>query len=65
VVTEAEFEQPTLADGQVTLTWTGTGTLQETTDLTNWTDVDPQPTGNTLTVTPEAGVKAYRILVSE
>jgi hypothetical protein len=63
VGTEAEFEQPTLADGQVTLTWTGTGTLQESSDLTNWSDVSPQPTGNTLTVTPEAGAKAYRIQV--
>jgi hypothetical protein len=63
--TEAEFVAPTIADGQVTLTWTGEGTLQESADLDAWDAVSPQPTGNTYTVTPEAGspVKFYRIQV--
>ncbi len=64
--TEATFEAPTLSGGAVTLNWTGTGTLQESSDLTTWTDVSPQPTGGTYTVTPDAANpdKFYRILVS-
>jgi hypothetical protein len=38
------------AGGKVTVTWTGTGTLQSTTSLAgSWTAVTPAPTGNTYT----------------
>jgi hypothetical protein len=43
----------------VTLSWEGTGTLQETTDLINWTDSANQ--ANPQTITPEGTFKAYRI----
>jgi hypothetical protein len=56
---EATFDPPTISDGQVTLSWEGSGTLQETTDLINWTDSTNQ--ANPQTVTPEGVFKAYRI----
>jgi hypothetical protein len=42
-----------LAAGKVTITWTGTGTLQQTSALSPaaWADVTPAPVGNTYTVT--------------
>ena len=63
--TEAEFNPPTIAGGQVTLTWTGAGTLQESANLIDWTAVDSQPAGQTFTVTPDGANpnKFYRILV--
>jgi len=49
---ELQFNAPVLAGGAVTLTWTGTATLQQATALNGtWTDVTPAPTGNTYTVT--------------
>ena len=56
---EAIFDPPTISDGQVTLSWEGVGTLQETTDLINWTNSANQ--ANPQTVTPEGTFKAYRI----
>jgi len=59
---DATFAAPVIANGQVTLSWTGTGTLQESTDLVNW---GPSPSqANPQNVTPTGDVKAYRILVS-
>jgi hypothetical protein len=46
----------------VVISWTGTtGVLQFTDSLspTNWQDVTPAPTGNSITVTPTAGGKRY------
>jgi hypothetical protein len=60
--TEATFNAPTLANGQVTLSWEGTGTLQESTDLINWNTSANQ--ANPQTVAPEGTIKAYRIQVS-
>ncbi len=63
---EATFDAPSVAGGEVTLNWTGTGTLQESSNLADWSDVTPAPTGNTYSVTPDTGNpnKYYRILVS-
>lgn len=44
-------------DGTVTLSWTGTGTLQESTDLTNWV---PSARTNGQTFTP-TGLRFYRV----
>ena len=54
--------RPTVTDGQVNLSWEGTGTLQESTDLLNWTNSASQ--ANPQTVAPAGTIKAYRILVS-
>lgn len=59
---DATFNPPTITAGQINLSWEGSGTLQESTDLINWTNSASQ--ANPQTVTPEGTVKAYRILVS-
>ena len=59
---DATFNPPTISGGQVNLSWEGAGTLQETTDLINWTNSASQ--ANPQTVAPEGTIKAYRILVS-
>jgi len=61
------FEEPILADGQVTLTWSGPGVLQDSSDLESWSDVSPQPEENTFTASPgsEDGRKFYRIGAGE
>jgi hypothetical protein len=56
---EASFNPPTISNGQVNLSWEGTGTLQESTDLVNWTNSASQ--ANPQTITPEGTFKAYRI----
>ena len=61
-----QFNATTISGGNVTVSWTGTGTLQQATALTgqasDWSDVSPQPTGNTLTVTgATSGKKFYRL----
>jgi hypothetical protein len=63
IPSEAQFDPPTIAGGQVTLTWTGTGTLEESSNLTDWSAVTPAPTGNTFTVTPDGANpnKFYRL----
>ncbi|HKQ36561.1 MAG TPA: DNRLRE domain-containing protein [Verrucomicrobiae bacterium] len=45
-------------NGTVTLSWTGSGTLQQSTDLTNWTPAPNQ--NNPQTFTP-VGLKFYRV----
>jgi hypothetical protein len=52
IVGAPQFNAPVLADGSVTITWTGTATLQQASALSNpgvWADVTPAPTGNTYT----------------
>lgn len=49
--------------GNVVVTWTGTGRLQQTSALgagAAWTDVTPAPTGNTYTTPASASPKFYR-----
>jgi hypothetical protein len=57
-----QFYPPVIVGGQVTLTWTGTGTLLESTDLVNWTPVSGNPP-SPYTFTPSLGVphKFYRV----
>lgn len=48
------------ANGQIAITWTGTGVLQAGAKLPGgWSDVSPAPTGNTYTVTPAAQTQQY------
>ncbi len=57
------FNAPTLASGKVTLTWTGAGTLEESTDLKTWTAVPGNPVSG-FSVTPGAvdgETKLYRL----
>jgi len=55
-----------LAGGKVTVTWTGTGTLQSAAHLTggttDWTAVAPAPTGNTYTVPVGSGDLFFRVV---
>jgi hypothetical protein len=61
--TELEFNQPTLAEGQITLTWEGTGTLEEATVIDGqWTPVDPQPSGGTYTTPTTGDAKYFRLV---
>lgn len=61
-VAQLRFNSPTVSGGLVTFTWTGTGTLQQAAALTgnpnDWTDVNPQPVGNTYTV-PATGNRLF------
>jgi formylglycine-generating enzyme len=56
-----EFGQPTLADGEITLTWTGSGVLEEAGAVDGpWTVVQPQPSSPF--ITPATGSsKFYRL----
>jgi len=60
------FAPPSLSGGTLTITWTGAGTLQEANNLTgnasDWSNVSPQPTGNSLTISVGSSPqKFYRI----
>ena len=55
-----QFYPPVFSGGQVTLTWTGTGTLLESTDLINWTPVAGNP-ASPYTFTPSGPRKFYRV----
>jgi hypothetical protein len=56
-----KFNLPVLTAGQLTITWTGTGTLEESTDLSTWTPVSGNP-GSGYQVTPTAPHKYYRLV---
>ena len=61
VVQQPVFNAPTLAGGMATISWTGSGTLQETTSLGgSWTNSPSQNNPQTLSAT--SGNKFYRIL---
>jgi hypothetical protein len=61
--TEVQFDQPTFADGQITITWSGAGTLQEATAVTGpWSNVTPQPGANTFTAPTTGNGKFYRVV---
>lgn len=57
------FTMPVLKNGQLTLTWTGSGILQESIDLRTWAPVNGNPVG-TYTFSPAAGPgnKFYRVV---
>jgi hypothetical protein len=57
-----KFDLPVLSNGQVTITWTGPGRLQESSDLKGWVDVAGNPASG-YKVTPAAGEhKFYRLV---
>ncbi len=62
VVTLPEFNAPVLAGGSISLTWTGTATLQQAPSLSGpWTDTTPAPTGNSFTTPVGSGNLFYRL----
>jgi hypothetical protein len=57
------FSKPTLAEGKVSIEWTGGGVLQESGDLKSWTNVGGNPASPfTATVPTEPGQKFYRVV---
>ena len=56
-----KFDSVIVSAGKVTITWTGSGTLQESTDLSNWSPVSGNPPSG-FQVTPAPGEhKFYRL----
>jgi hypothetical protein len=56
-----KFNQPTISGDTVTFTWTGTGTLEESSNLADWSAVTGNPASG-YQVTPIAGEsKSYRL----
>lgn len=54
-----KFNPPTLADGQITISWTGEGTLQESGSVTGpWID---SPNQNNPQTVPAVGTKFFRL----
>lgn len=61
-VPAAKFNAPVLAAGQLTLTWTGSATLQEATDVMGpWSNVSGNPASG-YTVAPSAPYRFYRLV---
>ena len=61
-----QFNATTVPGSTVTISWTGTGILQQATALTgnasDWTDVSPQPGGNSYQITgATTGNKFFRL----
>ena len=57
-----KFNAPTLSGGQVTITWTGSGKLQQAADLTGWTDVAGNPASPYTVPVASAPVMFYRLV---
>jgi len=61
IITRPQFDPPTITGGNVRISWTGSGRLQESTNLTSWSAVSNPP--NPYLVTPgSAPYKFYRII---
>jgi hypothetical protein len=56
------FNAPVLSGGHLTISWTGTGTLYQSTDLKTWTLVTGSPT-SPFVVTPGAGSALFYRLI--
>ena len=57
-----ELNMPVFAAGTISITWSGQGMLQESTDLNTWTPVAGNPASG-FSVTPTAGThKFYRLV---
>jgi len=58
-----QFNAPTFSTGMLSISWSGTATLQQASALTgspgDWSDVNPQPTGNSYTVDVTTGASRY------
>jgi hypothetical protein len=64
ITTQPKFLSESVQNGALTLVWLGGGTLQQTSSLIapiTWTDVNPQPLGDTYTVVPTVSQKFYRL----
>ena len=61
LVPPPKFNSPVVGSGQVTITWTGGGTLQESTNLLNWTAVPGNPTSPYVVPVSLAPKKFYRV----
>ena len=62
--TPPEFTSTVLDGGNITLTWTGEGTLESTSALgtgAQWAPVTPAPTGGTYTAPATTGNRFFRI----
>jgi hypothetical protein len=57
---QPKFDSAVLSGGQLTISWTGSGTLQESVNFQDWTDVTPVPS-SPYVVTPTGPGKFYRI----
>ncbi len=57
-----QFAAPSIHNGQLTITWTGSGILQESTDLRTWTAVSGSPVGTFTVPVGTSGAKFYRIM---
>jgi hypothetical protein len=63
----ATLSVTTAANGDITISWTGAGTLQSSENLgsgANWTPVTPAPTGNSYTIVKSAqgNRRFYRVV---
>jgi len=56
-----QFTGASVANGQLTITWSGTGTLQESPDLQTWTPVSGQPVGSYTVPVSSTGNRFYRL----
>jgi hypothetical protein len=56
-----KFTDAKVANGQVTITWTGGGLLEESTDLTTWSTVPNSPVSPYTVSTTSAPAKFYRL----
>lgn len=56
----ARFNPPTITGGQVIISWTGSGVLQESNDLSTWTTVGGNPASPYATAAADAK-KFYRL----
>jgi hypothetical protein len=62
IVTQPVFDPPTLAGGSVRISWTGTGRLQESTNLTSWLEVTGNPPSPVQVTPGTAPHNFYRIV---
>jgi hypothetical protein len=63
ITTPPKFTSVIAANGSLTLVWFGGGVLQESSTIapTTWTDVNPQPPGDTYLVSTAGPAKFYRL----
>lgn len=56
-----KFTGVSVANGQLTITWTGTGVLEESSNLQNWTPVSGQPAGTYTVPVAATGSRFFRL----